>query len=100
MSQEVISQVVERTCEGCGKKVKFEMVNPTDDAVTEMTEWFTVVREIADSATGRFVKIMVQACSLPCITAAALKLAQVPSNTPDDIDLAALQQQTQHEPTN
>lgn len=94
MSQEVVSQIVERTCEGCGKKVKFEMVNPTDNAVTEMTEWFTIVREVADSATGRFHKLMVQSCSMPCIVTAALKLAQVPSNTPDDIDLSALRQST------
>ena len=86
MSQEVVSQKVERTCEGCGTKVVFEMVNPTDQAVTEMTEWFTIVREIADSQTGRFHKLMVQACSMPCIAAAALKLAVVPSNAPDDID--------------
>ena len=89
MSQIVVSQKVERTCEGCDKKVVFEMVNPMDDEVTEMTQWFTIVREIAD-ADGRFHKLMVQACSLPCIAAAALKLAQVPSNPPDDINLAAL----------
>lgn len=90
MSQTVISQKVQRICEGCGKVVEFEMVNPTDDAVTDMTMWFTVVREIADSQTGRFHKLMVQACSMPCVGPAALKLAVVPSNTPDDIDLSTL----------
>lgn len=92
MSQQVLSQKIERTCEGCGVTVVFEMVNPTDDAVTAMTRWYTIVREIADSATGRFQKLMVQACSLPCVNVAALKLEVIPSNAPDDIDLSALRQ--------
>lgn len=90
MSQQVISQRIKRTCEGCNKIVEFEMVDPTDDAITDMTRWYTVVREIADSQTGRFHKLMVQACSLPCVNLAALKLEVVPSNAPDDIDLDAL----------
>lgn len=93
MSQTVVSQIAERTCEGCEKKVRFEMVDPLDEKITEMTEWFTIIREIYDAQTGRFIKLMVHACSLPCIAAAGLKLATVPSNTADNIDLAALQQQ-------
>jgi hypothetical protein len=90
MSQQVVSQIIERTCEGCGVVVKYEVVNPSDDMITDMTRWYTVVREIADSESGRFVKMMVQACSLPCVNVAALKLEVIPSNAPDDIDLKTL----------
>lgn len=92
MSEKVSSHKIDRTCDGCGKHVEFEMVNTPEDMVSEMLQWFVVGRHVIDPRTDQLVPIMVQACSLPCITPAALKVAQIPANPPDDIDLAALQQ--------
>lgn len=90
MSTEVVSQRIKKTCDGCDKVVEFELVNPTDDEVTDMTQWFTIVREVLDSESGRFVKLVVQACSISCVSLAAMKLQSVPSNAPDNIDLDSL----------
>lgn len=94
MSEQVISQKLKRICDGCGKEFVYEMVDTPDEVITEMTQWIVLARQVADSKTGRFIGLKGQACSLPCVNLAALKLAQVPSNMPDDIDLSGLRMAT------
>ena len=89
MSQRPVSQKIERTCEGCDKKVEFELVGATEETLRQMMAWFTVIREDIDPDTGRPFKMLVQACSLECISAAAVKLLMPPSAS-DDIDLGGL----------
>lgn len=92
MSQRTKTNVVERTCDGCGVVKEWDMVGITPAIVEDMTQWFTVIREIW---TGdRFEKLLVQACSVACVPAAAVKIL-LPSAPPedqelDDIDLGKL----------
>jgi len=91
MSQEVISQKIQRTCEGCGTVKEWELVGMGEDAVTEMEQWYTIIREVFFD--GRFQKIMVQACCLGCLPAAGIKLALpkvAEEEQTDNIDLDSL----------
>jgi hypothetical protein len=90
MSQEIVSQKLKRTCDGCGSVVEWEMIGLQEATIIEMQEWYTIIREVF--VEGRFVKIMVQACSLACTPAAAIKLAlpKMREEPADNIDLAAL----------
>ena len=102
MSQEMVSQILKRTCDGCGVVKTWEMVNIQErpETIIEMQGWFTVVREVFMPGEG-FIKMMVQVCSPECITVAAAKL-KLPEPEPeqevasDNIDLAALQTPKQY----
>ena len=83
MSQRPVSTRIERTCEGCGTAKEFEMVGISRETVEEMAGWYTVIREVFDPEELTFHKLMVQACSLACVPAAAVKLA-LPPTPPDD----------------
>ena len=90
MSQKVISQKLQRTCDACEKVSEWELVDANEETILDMQNWYTVIREVF--ADGGFVKIMVQVCSLACVPAGAVKLAlpkRVESEEP--IDLASLQ---------
>lgn len=91
MAQQLTSHKIKRTCDGCGKEQEFELVGASPESIREMTGWYSVVREVFDGA--EFQKLIVQACGLECVPAAAAKLA-LPPPTPDDppIRLADLQQ--------
>ena len=87
MSQRVISQVVERTCDACGKVEKYDLVVPTQEAILAMCEWYMVGLQFPSGEAAK-----VQACSLECVPAAAVKLA-LPSSAPEQdppIDLDSL----------
>lgn len=90
MSQECVSQKIKRTCEGCGTQVEWEIVGLTAETAKQMEAWYTVIREVF--MDGQPVKMMVQACSLPCVPVAAVKLAMPPQQEEpaDNIDLASL----------
>jgi hypothetical protein len=90
MSQEMISQKIRRTCEGCGVVKEWELIGMGEETIIEMQNWYTIIREVFFD--GKFEKIMVQACSLACTPAAAIKLAlpKVAEEPSDDIDLASL----------
>lgn len=90
MSQEVISQKIKKTCEGCGEVHEYELVGPSEKTLKDLQEWYTVVREVFDGE--HFVKLMVQACCLACVPAAAVKLALPPAPEEPAIDLASLRQ--------
>lgn len=97
MSQKIISQRVQRTCEGCGKVQEWEFVEPSENTMREMQTWYTVIREVFVEAEGRWVKLLAQSCCLACVPAAATKLALPPQPTdpgPSEIDLAALRVST------
>ena len=88
MSQEIVSQRIKRTCQGCDAVKEYELVGMSEDTTKEMQDWYTVIREVFDGE--RFVKIMAQACSLACVPAAAVKLALPPQPEEPEIDLASL----------
>lgn len=90
MSQDIISQKIKRTCEGCGTVKEWELVGMQEDTIKEMQDWYTIIREVY--AEGHFVKVMVQACSLACTPVAAVKLAlpKMEDEPADNIDLASL----------
>ena len=68
------------------------MVDITKETVDDMTKWFTIIHEIW-TGSG-FDKLLVQACSLACVPAAAVKILLPPAPPEnqelDDIDLASL----------
>lgn len=95
MTQEVISQKVKKTCEGCGQSFEFELVNSSQETVEALQNWYTVIREILIMTPEgpRFHKLMVQAHALECVPAAAVKLALPPQFEPEEeVDLASLRQ--------
>ena len=92
MSQKMISQKVQRTCDGCGVVTEYELINASAADEESLQNWYTVIREVA--VDGQWVKIMVQTCSLACIPAGAIKLALPTRKEPTEdekIDLASLQ---------
>jgi hypothetical protein len=100
MSQEVISQKIRKTCEGCGSITEFEMINTPDETLTTLQNWYTVIREllVMTPQGPQYQKAMVQACSPTCVSAATLKLVSIPIQIPPpagsenepEIDLASL----------
>ena len=90
MSEVMSSQKMQRTCEGCGAVKEWELIGVQEPAILEMQEWYLITRAVV--VDGRFQKISVNACTLACVPAAAVKLALPPqSDEPaDDIDLGAL----------
>jgi transcription elongation factor Elf1 len=93
MSVNQKSNILVYTCEGCGKSHEFEAVNPTPETISAMSKYFTIARNVVDQ--GQTYQLKVQACSIDCVPAAALKLLAVPSDgdeqTDGKIDLASLQ---------
>lgn len=91
MSQRQVSIKIERKCEGCGKVTQYELNGPSEDTIKALQAWYTIVKEFWD---GReFQKMMVQACSKPCMSAATEKLTLIEQaeESTDTIDLASLQ---------
>lgn len=89
MTQIVISQRIQKTCEGCGKVAEFEFIGMNEKTVEEIMEWRVVVREVL--IDGQFQKVMVQACSQKCLVPADSKIViQREEQTVDEIDLESL----------
>ena len=92
MSKQLISQVMEQICTGCGAKKVWEMVGAGQNLVilAEMQEWYVIGRKVI--VDGEMVQLTAEACCLACVPAAAVKLALPnPQEEPaDDIDLASL----------
>jgi hypothetical protein len=89
MSEQMVSQKMKRVCDACGKEQEWELVNVTEQALEEMQSWYLIVRKVF--VNGRPGAIDANACSLPCVPAAAVKLAlPEQSQSGDDIDLAQL----------
>jgi len=93
MSQEVISQKIKKTCDGCGSVHEYEMVDPSEAMMQEIENWYTVGRAVR--AEGRVLKMMAEACCLACVPAAAVKLALPPAAPEPEIDLASLRLNTE-----
>lgn len=100
MAQEVISQKIRRTCDACGVVEEFEMQHITPETLARWEKWWAVIREVFDPTEGKMVKMLVQAHTIECVPAAAVKIslpviAALNPNTddsqPDNIDLASLQ---------
>lgn len=91
MSQEVISQRVKFTCQGCEKSEEFELVPQTVEVLEKMSKYFTLSRNVVEN--GQVYQLKVQACGIACVPAAATKLLVLPSASEpvDDINLADLQ---------
>jgi len=92
MSKEVISQIMEQTCDVCGKKVQWELVGADSrpDVLFEMQKWFQVGRK-AVGPDGQLVQLGFDACSLDCVPTGAVKLTLPKFDEPtDNIDLASL----------
>jgi hypothetical protein len=92
MSQRVIKQshVVERTCDGCGFVKVVDLATATEEEVREMAAWFAVGRKTF--IEGRPVQQTMEAHTLDCIPAAALKLIAIPVEPEDSnvIDINSL----------
>lgn len=88
MTQVMTSQKIKRTCDACGAEKEWELVGLTDEIIAEMQNWYTVIREVFNGE--RFVKTMVQSCSLACVPAAAVKLALPKVQERPEIDLESL----------
>ena len=99
MSKELISQIMQSTCDACGAVKKWELVGAdmNEPILEEMQEWYIVNRKVV--INGQLTTIAADACSLACVPAAAVKLA-LPKRemAADNIDLAALQVSTQDKP--
>lgn len=93
MSQEIVSNKIRKTCEGCGKSRDYELigVDVNVPALNELKEWRTIIREVYHQ--GQFLKLATWACSAECVVAADAKI-QVPDfveEISDGIDLSKLQ---------
>ena len=88
MSEVMSSQKMQRTCEGCGITKEWELVGATDESILEMQEWYMITRGVL--VNGRFEKWSVNACSLPCVSIAVLRLAAPQGEPADNIDLNSL----------
>lgn len=84
MSQQLVSQVIKKTCEGCGQEKKYELVDAGEETIREMQDWYAIVREVW--VGDRFQKIISQACCLACVPLAAVKLALPVTQEPDALD--------------
>jgi hypothetical protein len=83
------SQKMKRVCDACGSEKEWELIGVQEAAILEMQEWYMITRAVV--VNGQFQKISVNACSLACVPAAAVKLALPEQREPDDnIDLASL----------
>lgn len=96
MSQRIVSQINEKTCEGCGATLTYDMAKLSDEQVIALSRWFRVLREF--QIRGEWSKTAFDTCSAECVKPANDKfnagletlrqeLEQEPS---DDIDLDAL----------
>lgn len=97
MGQELISQKIKRVCDGCGLVKEWELIHASNEQMIEMTEWYVVIHELFDAYEGQFKKLNVSCCSLPCVPAAAIKIAVLPvreEQADTDIDLEALRAST------
>ena len=96
MSKELISQVMQSTCDACGAVKKWELVGAdmNEPVLQEMQEWYIVTRKVV--IRGQMTAITADACCLACVPAAAVKLALPASEVAaDNIDLAALRVTTE-----
>lgn len=105
--QRITSQLLEKTCDGCGTVKIYDLVQLTEATVIELEGWRTLVREVymdrGDGQGPAFHKIMYQACAQPCVTvcdvnheakkkAARDRALQAEAAADDRIDLKSLQQ--------
>lgn len=74
MGQKMISQKVERVCEGCGQTFIYELVDALPEVTKEFTSWYVVLRELVNPISGESVPMKSMAHSIECIPTAALKL--------------------------
>ena len=90
MAEIMSSQKMKRTCDACGAEKEWELIGVSEDAIREMQEWYMLTRAVM--IDGRFGKLTSNACSLPCVPGAAMKIAMPPiqDEPADDIDLASL----------
>lgn len=90
MSEYMSSQKMTRVCDACGKTQEWELVGAAEQSLMEMQEWYMIVRKVF--VNGRPDSISANACSLPCVPAAAVKLALPEQSQSGDniIDLASL----------
>ena len=91
MSKEMMSQIVKQTRDGCGSVKETQTIGVSQqEIVDEIVKWYVVGRKVL--INGELVQLSVDACSLECVPAAAIKLAlPSPQDEPaDNIDLASL----------
>lgn len=96
MTTRIITQIGEKTCDGCGATIKMELAvaegTPEFDKLSEMlSEWYKVGRKVYVRSHGQFVESQVEACCLACVPAAAVKLAMPPADDEPAINLRSLQ---------
>ena len=95
MSQSVKSHIIERECQGCGKKREYEMVglHESEELLVEASQWLTIIRETTQiSQDGSFVKMIVHACNPGCAQKAATRLFQLPTKDDEPVDNIDLSQ--------
>lgn len=93
MSQVTTSHIEKITCDACGKEITIEMKNIQPEAIRAVQDMYAIARKVFDINSGRFLDMVVQACSLSCVPAAALKLELPAQQAAAEIDLAALRYQ-------
>jgi hypothetical protein len=93
MPKEIVSQVMQQTCDGCGAIKTWELIgaDQNETILGEMQEWYQVGRKIL-APNGQLVQLNADACSLACVPVAAIKKLVLPKfeEPVDNIDLAAL----------
>jgi hypothetical protein len=95
VSEIMSSQKMKRVCDACGAEKEWELIGVTEQAIQEMQEWYLITRKVImeNPMTGRpeFTSISANACALPCVPAAAIKLALPKPPKPEaEIDLESL----------
>jgi hypothetical protein len=92
MSKQLKTQVVEVTCDGCGQTKQYELaVNPgsmEENMLQQaLADWYYVGRKFI--VNGQPFQQQMDACSLECVPAAAVKVTLPPDL--QEPDLASLQ---------
>ena len=90
MAKQIVTQVMEMTCEACGATKTWDLVGADQNLamLQEMQEWYVVGHKVV-SLDGQLIQLTGDACALACVPAVAIKLA-LPPEPADNIDLSAL----------
>ena len=90
MAQQMVSQKIEKICDGCGRTETYELVGTSPQQIAELQEWRIIYRELF--IEGNWTKVVYLACSRACLVPSDEKVesAITKPEPSDDIDLSTL----------
>lgn len=86
MSVELMHQIINKTCEGCGKTTAYDLLDPKN--IDALQQWVKHIREVW--LGNQWVKLVTDSCCAECVAAAVEKTNMPPEADIPEIDLASL----------